>query len=338
MPPSLSGPALLRQEVARFQTPAPLKGLVQIVTSFGGFFATCAAMYFLANISYWLVPLLVPLAGGFLMRIFVIQHDCGHGSFLPGRRANATVGMACSLLTMTPFASWRRQHAGHHNTWNNLDRRETADIYSSCITVAEYHAMSRRQRIWHRVTRNPIFANVILPPIIFTLLYRTAFDLPRTWRYERLALHFTSLGLIAALSGLSLVLGYADVLVVQLSAVAFAAIVGSWMFSVQHRADKTSWMRNAEWNRFSASLEGTTYFRLPAILNWFTGNIGFHHIHHLNPAVPNYHLQACQDRIAPLHNVQVLSLGSALHALRYTLWDEETRALTTFRAADRQTA
>jgi omega-6 fatty acid desaturase (delta-12 desaturase) len=198
--------------------------------------------------------------------------------------------------------------------------------------------MSRRQRIWHRVTRNPIFANVILPPIIFTLLYRTPFDLPRAWRYERLALHFTSLGLIAALSGLSLVLGYADVLVVQLSAVAFAAIVGSWMFSVQHRADKTSWMRHAEWNRFSASLEGTTYFRLPAILNWFTGNIGFHHIHHLNPTVPNYHLQACQDRIAPLHNVQVLSLGSALRALRYTLWDEETRALTTFRAADRQAA
>ena len=338
MSETLSGPAFLRQEVARFQTPALFKGLAQIATSFGGFFATCAAMYVLADISYWLVPLLAPLAGGFLMRIFVIQHDCGHGSFLRGRQANAIVGVLCSLLTMTPFASWRRQHAGHHNIWNDLDRREAADMYSACITVSEYRAMSRRHRLWYRVTRNPIVANVILPPIIFTLLYRTPFDHPKSWRHERRALHFTSLGLVAGLSGLGLLLGFSNVLVVQLSAVAFAAIVGSWMFSVQHRAEKTRWMRNDEWSRQTASLEGTTYFRLPTLLNWFTGNIGFHHVHHLNSAVPNYRLRACHDRIAGLHNVQTLSLRSAFRALRFTLWDEEARALTTFRAADRQAA
>jgi omega-6 fatty acid desaturase (delta-12 desaturase) len=338
MPATLSDPAVLRREVARFQRPALFEGLSQIVTSFGGFFATCAAMYVLAGVSYWLVPLLAPLAGGFLMRIFVIQHDCGHGSFLRSRRANAAIGFACSVLTMTPFPSWRRQHAGHHNTWNDLDHRDVADMYSACITVAEYRALSPRQRIWYRITRNPIFANVILPPFIFTLLYRTPFDLPRSWGYERRAIHFTSLGLVAGLGGVGLLLGFADVLVVQLSAVAFAAIVGSWMFSVQHRADRTHWRRHEDWNRVSASLDGTTYFRLPAVLNWFTGNIGFHHVHHLNPAVPNYRLRACHHRIAPFHDVQTLSLRSAFRALRFTLWDEEARAMTTFRAAGHQTA
>lgn len=332
---TLSDTAQLREEVARFQTPDASKGLVQIATSFGGFFATCAAMYVLADFSNWLAVLLSPLAGGFLMRIFVIQHDSGHGSFFANRRANAVAGIACSLLTMTPFPSWRRQHAGHHATWNDLDHREVADMYSSCLTVGEYRAMSRHQRLWHRVTRNPLFAKVVLPPFIFTLLYRTPFDIPKSWRYERRVLHFTSLGVVVGMTGLSLALGYADVLVVQLSAVAFAAIVGSCMFSVQHRAEGTRWARHDDWNRTWASLEGTTYFRLPWLLNWFTGNIGFHHVHHLNSSVPNYRLRACHDRIAPLLNTQILSMRSAYRALRFTLWDEEARAMTTFRAADR---
>ena len=339
MQTSESAAAHLRREVARFQTPILHKSLIQIVTSFGGFFATCAAMYVLAGVSYWLVPLLAPLAGGFLMRIFVIQHDCGHRSFLRGRRANTAVGIACSFLTMTPFASWSRQHAGHHNTWNDLDRRDNGvDIYSTCITVAEFRAMSRSKRLWYRVSRHPLVANLLLPPFIFTLLYRVPFDMPRSWGRERRAVHLTSLAVIVVLGGLGFLFGYEKVIAVQLSGASFAAIIGVWMFSVQHRAERVRWMRHRDWNRFAASLEGTTYFRLPAILHWFTGNIGYHHIHHLNPAVPNYRLRECHNRIAPLHEMPTLSIRGAVRALPMSLWDEQTNKMTTFRAANLGTA
>ena len=327
--------ALLRKDVRRCQTPILAKSLSQAATSFGGFFATCAAMYLVAEVSYWFALALAPLAAGFLVRIFIIQHDCGHLSFFRGRRKNDILGFACSLLTLTPYASWRRQHAGHHWIWNDLDRRQSgADIYSSCLTVDEYRELSPLRRWWHRTTRHPIIANIILPPLIFLCLYRVPFDTPRSWRYERRAVYATDVALVAIFGALGLVLGFGEVAAVQLPIMCFASIIGVWLFSIQHRGEATSWVRHADWRLTSAALEGSNYLRLPTVLQWFVGNIGFHHVHHLNPRVPNYRLQECHDTLPVLHAVPTLSFWDALHAVRFILWDEERGRMVTFREVD----
>jgi omega-6 fatty acid desaturase (delta-12 desaturase) len=324
----------LRSELAQFQEPVLRKSISQVVTSFGGFCISCAAIYALFDVSYWLALALVPLAAGFLVRIFIIQHDCGHLAFFRSRLANDAVGLACSLFTLTPYLSWRRQHAGHHGVWNDLDRRQSgADIYSSCLTVAEYRALGPWRRWWYRTVRHPLVANLLLPPLIFTVLYRLPFDMPKSWRRERQAVHVTSVALLAALGGLGLALGYDRVVAVQLPVLAVASVVGVWLFSVQHRAETVQWIRHEAWDPTSAALRSSTYLRLPATLQWFTGNIGFHHVHHLNPRVPNYRLQECHESIAALGEVPVNSFRDGLRALRFVLWDEERGKLVTFHEA-----
>ena len=330
-PPAGDGRPDLRRETAAFQASVLGKSLAQIATSFGGFFAACAAMYAVKDTSYWLALALAPLAAGFLVRIFIIQHDCGHFAFFRSRRANDAVGFACSLLTLAPYASWRRQHAGHHGAWNDLDRRDSGvDIYSTCLTVAEYLALSPGARRWYRITRHPLVANLLLPPLIFAVLYRLPFDMPRAWRQERRMVHVTSLALVALLGSLGLLLGYSDVVAVQLPVMMLAAIVGVWLFSVQHRGERTLWSRHDAWDSTSAALQSSTYLCLPAVLQWFTGNIGFHHIHHLNPRVPNYRLQACHAGIATRCRVPTLSLRDGLGAMRFVLWDEERQRMARF--------
>lgn len=323
----------LRQTVSQFQSPALGASLFQIVTSVGGFLLTCAAMYVLADISVWLAVALSPLAAGFLLRVFIIQHDCGHGAFFGSRRLNDATGFVCGLLTLTPYASWRRQHAGHHGIWNNLDRRNTgADIYSSCLTVAEYEALGPWQRRWYRLSRGPFIANLLVPPLVFILLFRLPFDMPRQWRRERLAVYLTNLCLVAIFAGLGLALGFDRVLLVQLPIMVIASIVGVWLFSIQHRSDRTVWARQKDWNAVTASLQGSNYLKLPRWLQWFTGNIGLHHIHHLNPKVPNYRLQQCHDALKSRISVPVYSLRAAFRAMFYTLWDEENGRMVTFRS------
>lgn len=310
-----------------------------MITSFGGFFATCAAMYVLIDVSYWFSLALAPLAAGFLVRIFIIQHDCGHLSFFRGRRANDMLGFACSLLTLTPYTSWRRQHAGHHGIWNDLDRRQSgADIYSSCLTVAEYHALSPLRRWWYRTARHPFVANFLLPPLVFLGLYRFPFDTPTAWRRERGAVYVTDVALIVIFGGLGLLLGFGEIATVHLPIMIWASIIGVWLFSVQHRGESTVWARHDGWDAVSASLRSSTYLRLPAILQWFTGNIGYHHVHHLNPRIPNYRLQECHEALQALREVPALSFGDGLRAVRFILWDDERGRMVTFRAADSRVA
>lgn len=330
----LAAQARLRREARRFQAPILSHGLFQLATSFGGFFATCAGMYALASLSLWLPPLLAPLAAGFLVRIFMIQHDCGHHSFVASRRLNNIIGSVCSILTLTPYSSWRRQHAGHHGIWNDLDRRQSgADIYSSCLTVAEYQGLSGIRRLWYRTTRHPLVANVILPPFVFLVLYRLPFDMPRSWRRERRLVHLTTLVAIAWFVGQSLIFGVVPVLVVQLSALSLAAIVGVWLFTVQHRGEGTLWARQADWSPTSAALHSSSYLRLPTVLQWFTGNIGFHHVHHMDPRVPNYRLEECHDALGTLRGVPRTSLWQGLKDLRFVLWDEDRGQMVTTGAA-----
>src|SRR4051794_33681536 len=195
----MSDPKNVLSGVAAFQYPILRRSLGQLTTSFGGFLATCAAMYLCLTTSLWMTLPLSVIAAGFLVRIFIIQHDCGHGAFLRSQRANDILGSLCSLMTLTPYAFWRRQHARHHGSWNNLDRRAASglDIYSSCMTVAEYRALPRWRRGAVRSVHNPIVANLLLPPVLFILLYRTPFDAAKDWRRERHAVYLTNIALAA---------------------------------------------------------------------------------------------------------------------------------------------
>jgi omega-6 fatty acid desaturase (delta-12 desaturase) len=312
---------------------------MQVATSFGGFVAACAAMYTLLDLSYWLSLAIAPLAAGFLVRIFIIQHDCGHMAFFRSRRLNDAVGFVCSAVTLAPYASWSRQHAGHHGVWNNLDRRQSgADIYSACLTVSEYAALSAAARLGHRLLRHPLVANVLLPPLVFIVLYRVPFDMPKEWRRERRAVYLTNLAIAGLLGASGLLLGFGEVAAVQLPVMVLASTIGVWLFSVQHRGEQVRWLRREEWTAARASLESSTYLHMPRFLHWFTGNIGFHHVHHLNPGVPNYRLEECHRAVPALAAMPGMSLRDGFRALRLGVWDEASGRMVTFRIAERRAA
>ncbi len=318
----------LRRIAASFHTPTIRTSAWQIANTLVPLIALWATMYLSLAISYWLVVALAVPAAGLVVRIFIIQHDCGHESFLFSRRGNRLIGRLCSLATFTPFANWRRHHALHHANWNNLDRRDSGmDIYSACLTVVEYRQLSRWGRLRHRLLQNPVVALILLPPLIFIALYRLPFDTPRSWPRERRSVWLTNLALIALYGGLGWILGFREVLLVQAPIVALAGIFGVWLFSLQHRYKYAIWMRGGLWDASVASLEGSSFLKLPRILQWFTGNIGFHHIHHLDSRVPNYRLEACHDSDARLNATREITFLDGLLSWRYALWDETAKRM-----------
>ena len=333
--PETRAGASLRRAVAAFAQPSPARAAWQVASSFGPMLLTIGAMYATLGTSYVLTLALAVLAAGFVVRVFIIQHDCGHGAFLGSKRANAVLGSVCSLVTLTPFANWKRQHAGHHGTWNNLDRRWSGvDIYSTCLTVEEYRALSPGQRWKHRLMQHPLVALLLLPPVVFLLLFRLPVDSPPDWRSERRQVHLTNLALAALFAGLVLVFGWRQVLLVQLPVSMIASVFGVWLFSLQHRFEHTLWARHDAWSHSDAALHGSSYLHLPRVLQFFTGNIGFHHIHHLNSRVPNYRLQACYEAVDGVRAVPRLTLRDGLKAFRYSLWDEGKGRMVRFSAAE----
>lgn len=330
--------AEVRAAAAAFARPSRARGLLQLVTSFGPFLAGCAAMYLLLPVSYALALVLAVPTGILVVRIFIVQHDCGHGSFFTSPRANAMVGRLCSLATLTPFANWRRQHGLHHADWNNLDRTGGgSDIYSTCLTVRQYLARTPWQRLLYRLPRHPLIAHVALPPMVFVLLYRVPFDTPRGWVRERRSVYLTNVALVALFGTLAALIGWREVLEVHLPIMGVASIVGVWLFTLQHRFDTAHWTDGRRWRFVDAALEGSSWLRLPRALHWLTGNIGFHHIHHLNPRVPNYRLAAAHGEVQKLRSVRGLRLANGLRAPRLTLWDEDSGRLVCFREADLRT-
>ena len=317
-----------RETTSRFRKPSVTKSLGQVANSFLPLGGLYALMYAGLSQGWWVSLALFPLAAAFVVRIFIIQHDCGHGSFLPSRRGNDFVGMLCSLITFTPYAMWRRQHAAHHATWNNLDNRKSgADIYSTCLTVAEYRALPRWHRSVRRAMLHPVVSLILLPPLVFLVLYRVAFDTPADWRRERRAVRNTNAALLLVYGSLGFVLGFVPLLLIVLPTMVAASIIGVWLFSLQHRFEQAVWFRREEWTASAASLQGSSYLRLPRPLQWLTGNIGFHHVHHFDPKVPNYRLEPCHRAHPAFQRAPVVTLRSALSSWRYCLWDEERGAM-----------
>lgn len=340
MPPPMSTSAAvsavddMRAVAARFQRAVPRDALGQIGSTLLPLVALIAAMHAgLALGWWWLVPVLALPAAALTVRAFIIQHDCGHASFLPSRRWNDAVGRFCSVLTWTPYAHWRRQHARHHGCWNDLDRRQGSDIYSSCLTVAEYDALTPRGRWGQRAMRHPAVSLLLLPPFIFFGVYRVNFDTPRSWRNERRSVWMTNLALLAVYGGLGLLLGFGPVALVTLAVMVPASIIGVWLFSLQHHFEGASWSRHEEWDPVTAAMEGSSFLRLPRVLQWLTGSIGFHHVHHLAPRIPNYRLEECHGAHPAFASARVLTLRDGLRAYRYALWDEAAGRMVTFAEA-----
>lgn len=332
-PPALPVPeeqhlALLRP----FQAPVFGTAAWQLFSTFGLYFLCTAAMYVSLRFSIWLTLALALPASGLVVRIFMFQHDCGHNSLFRSRRLNVITGTLCSLITLTPFAYWRRLHARHHGSWNNLDGRGIpADFFSDCATVAEYNAMNRGQKFLYRLTHHPVLVHFLLPPIVFILLYRLPFDTPPSCRKERISVYLLNFLLVALFAGLIVAFGAAHVALVHLPALVLAAIIGIWLFSVQHRFEEAQWVRQEGWNFTRASLHGTSYLTLPPVLQWFSANIGLHHVHHLRPGIPNYRLQACHDACSAVTDAAtVLTLKDAFRAPSYALWDEDLNRMVPF--------
>ncbi len=321
----------LMAAMAPFQQPSLRRSLWQFTSTFVAYLVLSAIMYVLVPISSWMALALTLPAGGLVVRLFIVQHDCGHGSFFRSRRLNDMLGRFCSVFTFTPYAFWRRQHANHHATFNNLDRRDPGiDLYSTCATLAEYQAMPHGRRILYRAVRHPAMTQMLLPPLIFLLLYRLPFDAPRSWRRERRSVMTTNAALVLLLGGLCFVFGWRAVALVQLPTVAVASIIGVWLFSVQHRFEEALWARQERWSQIQASLKGSSHLSLPRLLQWFTGNIGFHHIHHLSARVPNYRLEECHAARSEFQDVTTLTFWQAIQAPSYALWNEDEGCMVPF--------
>lgn len=321
------GPILTRRfKVYRADTK---RSLLQLATTGIPFVALLVLMAVASADRYWLALLLSVPAAGLLVRLFIIQHDCGHGSFFQSRSANDQLGRLLSVLTLTPYGSWAQGHAAHHASTGNLDRRGRGDV--DTWTVAEYRATTPVKRLLYRLYRNPFVMVGFGAPINFIFLQRLPSHQNRESRRSVLGLN---LALIGGFGIACLMFGAVLVLKVYLPVIVIAAWAGNWLFYVQHQFDAAEWERDDDWNFHAASLNGSSYFKLPPVLRWFSGDIGIHHVHHLCSRVPNYFLQACVDTAPELKPiVNVVTLRESLGCWRLALWDERRRTLVTFRDA-----
>jgi acyl-lipid omega-6 desaturase (Delta-12 desaturase) len=303
--------------------------LLDLATSVVPYLALMALMFYALRFSYVLVLLLSIPAAGFLIRTFIVFHDCAHGSFVRSTRANETLGAVLGVLLYQPFAWWRHKHAVHHATNGDLDRRGTGDIQT--LTVAEYRARRWSGRLAYRLFRNP-FVMFVLGPIWVVLLGPRVVT-PRMKPMLRRSVLGTDLALAVVIAGLCLLVGWQAFLLVQIPPLLLTGAAGVWLFYVQHQFEETYWQTNDQWSFDEAALQGSSHLDLPPILQFFTGNIGLHHVHHLSARIPNYNLQAAHEA-AQLESVtKRLSLRDAIHAVRLKLWDERRGRLVTFREA-----
>jgi len=302
------------------------------MTSVLPYLALCVGMYVLfADGLWWLAVVVAVPASGFLVRSYIVFHDCAHGSFLPSKRGNAWLGAAVGLLVYTPFQSWRHDHAGHHASAGDLDRRGVGDVMT--WTVAEYHGKPWRTRLGYRLTRSPFVMFTVGPIWALAIAPR---QIPRDKRPRtRRSRLWTDLVLLAVLAGLVVLIGWRALLVIQLPVIFMAGAAGIWLFYVQHQFEGAYWKRSAEWSYLDAALAGSSYLKLPRILQFFSGNIGLHHVHHLNARIPNYNLQCAHDENEFLHGARTISLWDGLRSVRLKLIDEATGRLVTFAQARR---
>jgi len=323
---SQTGPPAWREIVARYQKASTGRAVWQLVNTIVPYLALWVLMGLCLAVSWWLVVPLAVLAGGLMVRAFIIFHDCGHGSFFKSKKANAIVGVITGVLTWTPYFHWRWEHAIHHSSSGDLDRRGTGDIWT--LTVEEYLQASRWKKFSYRLARNPFVLLVLAPLVLFLILNRIPKS--RAPRRERMSVHWTNLAIVLIRGVLSWVFGFKEYLIIQLIVIMVAGSAGVWLFYVQHQFEGVYWERNEDWDYASAALQGSSFYKLPKVLQWFSGNIGFHHIHHLSPRIPNYHLEKCHKSEALFQTVKPVTMLGSLRSLTFRLWDERRNRLVSF--------
>src|SRR5438309_8751252 len=303
--------------------PSAWRALWQIVSTIVPYALLWYLMYVTLSISWWLTLPLAVLAGAFLVRVFIIFHDCGHGSFFKSQTANDVTGFLSGILTFTPYYHWRWEHALHHATSGDLDRRGTGDVWT--LTVQEYLESSRWRRFSYRLARNPVVLFVVAPMILFLGINRI--PKPKAPVRERYSVYLTNLAIGMMAVGLIWIFGLKAYLIIQLTVLMVAGSAGVWLFYVQHQFEGVYWERNDNWDYATAALKGSSFYKLPKVLQWFSGNIGFHHIHHLSPRVPNYNLERCHNAEPLFQGVKPVTLFTSLKSFTFRLWDEHRRKL-----------
>jgi omega-6 fatty acid desaturase (delta-12 desaturase) len=313
-------------EIARHQEPRTMRSVWQLVNTLLPYAALMGLMVWLAPRAWWLTLILAIPTGALFVRLFVLFHDCAHGSFFHGSRGNDFWGTLLGILTFTPYREWRYTHALHHATSGDLDRRGTGDIWT--LTVQEYLEASRWKRFAYRLVRNPFVLFVVVPVCVFVGEYR--FPRRVAAKRERLSVYLTNAALFGIVTAASLTVGIKTYLLVQLSVLMVAGMIGVWLFYVQHQFEGVYWQRSKDWDFVEAALNGSSFYQLPGLLQWFTGSIGFHHVHHLSPAIPNYNLERCHREHEMFHSAKTLTLGSSLKSLTFRLWDEQRGKLVSY--------
>jgi omega-6 fatty acid desaturase (delta-12 desaturase) len=318
------------ETIARYKHPDLRKSCWQVANTLLPFFGLWTLMYLSMGWSYWLTLLLAVPTAALQVRIFIIQHDCGHHSFFRSNRVNDLLGFVCGVITLTPYHFWRRTHARHHVTSGNLNHRGHGDV--GTLTVEEYLARSPWGRLRYRLYRNPLIMFGLGALYMFVFRFRLTYGLPKAWRRERRSVHATNLAALVVLGAAAWMIGWRELFLIEVPIWVLAA--GTWLFYVQHQFEAAYWHPDTSWDFTRAALEGSSYYRLPAVLQWCTGNIGFHHIHHLNSRIPNYHLPACHAAEPAFQQAVTLGLRESMRCVSLKLWDERQQRMVTFAEAE----
>jgi omega-6 fatty acid desaturase (delta-12 desaturase) len=312
--------------ISRYNKPDNAKSRWQIINSVGSYIIIWLLMIQTLKISYWLTLILSVPAAGFMIRIFIIFHDCGHGSFFKSKKLNKIIGIFTGLIVFTPYHMWHHEHHIHHQTVGNLDKRGTGDVKT--LTVTEYLNLSKWHRFSYRFYRNPVFLFGIAPILLFTIQHRLT---KKNMSFkEKLYVHLSSVTLIISIVLLMSAIGWKTFVLIQLPILYIATVHGVWLFYVQHQFRHVLWSNTGNWDYKTTALRGSSLFKLPGLLNWFTGSIGYHHIHHLSPLIPNYNLKKCHIENPLFQEIKPITFMSAFESLFLRLWGEKRQMLIRF--------
>ncbi len=305
------------------------RSIVQLTVTASAFVGLWLATFWSLGVGYWLTLLLALPTAGFLMRLFMIQHDCGHGSFFKSQKVANAVGFVIGVLTLTPYHYWRKTHAYHHAHSGDLDFRGFGDIDTK--TLREYMALPKNQRLAYRVYRNPLILFLIGPLFHFIVKHRYPWDIPHSWKREWGSVWWTNVALVSVLVVAWLTIGLVPFLMVQVPITLFSASLGVWLFYVQHQYETTYWYDHPQWDYFEAGLHGSSHLVLPKPLQWLTANIGLHHVHHISARIPNYKLPECLAATPELQNATRITVAQGIKTMALALWDEKHEELIRFK-------
>ncbi|WP_404407258.1 fatty acid desaturase [Jeotgalibacillus malaysiensis] len=324
--------AELRKSVSPYEKADMKASIRQMINTIPPFFILWFLAYQSLEISYFLTLGLGIVAAGFVVRIFIIFHDCCHGSFFKNKKLNNLVGTLSGIVTMFPYEKWKREHSIHHATSGNLDKRGTGDIW--IMTVEEYKKASRKERLSYRMYRNPLVMFGLGP--IYLFLVTNRMNRKDARKKERKNTYITNASIVVLYTGMILWLGWEAFLLVHGPIMFISGFLGIWLFYVQHQFEDSYFEDESEWDYVKAAVDGSSFYKLPRVLQWVTGNIGYHHVHHLSPRVPNYHLEKAHESTPPLHQATTITMRSSLESIKFRLYDESRKTFVSFSEVKRQ--